>query len=143
MNFKDLQFSIGKLKADVHSQIAKNNPLQKQDTKALSMWIFQERNDLATMRTKAYKQSETIKALKEWVKEEVAEETIDNSRDLEDLVGDKLCRLLDKQIEIEQEFAVNSRIVHNDFFYTWWSSQIPAIPSCYQVYPRTRREASG
>lgn len=83
MNFKDLQFSIGKFKADVSSQIAKNNPLQKQDTKALSLWIFQERNDLASMRTMAYERSETHKALKQWVKEEADEEKSENGRDLE------------------------------------------------------------
>lgn len=73
MNFKDFQFSIGKLKADVHSQIAKNNPLHRQDTKALSLWIYQERTDLASMRTMAYERSETIKALKAWIKEEEEE----------------------------------------------------------------------
>lgn len=83
MNFKDLQFSIGKFKADVSSQLAKNNPLQKQDTKTLSLWIFQERNDLASMRTMAYERSETNKALKQWVKEEVDEEKRENGRDLE------------------------------------------------------------
>jgi hypothetical protein len=105
MNFKDLQFSIGKLKADVHSQIARNNPMQKQDTKALSLWIFQERNDLATLRTLAYQHSETNKALKGWIKEEIAEEKPENARDLEDLVGDKMVRLFDKQVEIEQQYA--------------------------------------
>ncbi|KAL9541812.1 hypothetical protein MBANPS3_008911 [Mucor bainieri] len=105
MNFKDLQFSIGKFKADVSSQLAKNNPLQKQDTKALSLWIFQERNDLASMRTMAYERSETNKALKQWVKEEVDEEKLENGRDLEDIVGDKLCRLFDKQHEIDQAYA--------------------------------------
>ncbi|KAI8647689.1 Eisosome component PIL1-domain-containing protein [Parasitella parasitica] len=105
MNFKDLQFSIGKFKADVSSQLAKNNPLQKQDTKALSLWIFQERNDLASMRTMAYERSETNKALKQWVKEEVDDEKLENGRDLEDIVGDKLCRLFDKQLEVDQAYA--------------------------------------
>lgn len=83
MNFKDLQFSYNKFKTDVQSQLAKNNPMQKQDTKALSMWIFQERSDLATMRTMAYQRTETNKALKAWVKEEVEEEKPENGRDLE------------------------------------------------------------
>jgi hypothetical protein len=83
MNFKDLQYSIGKFKTDFSSQIAKNNPLQKQDTKALSLWIFQERNDLASMRTLAYERLETNKALKQWVKDEVEEEKPENGRDLE------------------------------------------------------------
>ncbi|CAO3593341.1 unnamed protein product [Absidia cylindrospora] len=66
MNFKDLQFSLGKLSSDVKSHMAKNNPLHKQDTKALSVWIFQERNDLATMRTLAYRRGETTKSFREW-----------------------------------------------------------------------------
>lgn len=82
MNFKDFQFSIGKLKADVHSQIARNNPLHKQDTKALSLWIYQERTDLASMRTITYERSETIKALKAWIKEQVEEES-NNAEDLQ------------------------------------------------------------
>lgn len=105
MSLKGLHFSYNKFKTDVQSQIAKNNPMQKQDTKSLSMWIFQERSDLATMRTMAYQRKETVKALKDWVKEEVDEEKLENGRDLEDLVGDKLTRLLDKQIEVEQEYA--------------------------------------
>lgn len=66
MNFKDLQFSLGKLSSDVKSHMAKKNPLHKQDTKALSVWIFQERNDLATMRTLAYRRGETNKSFREW-----------------------------------------------------------------------------
>lgn len=83
MTFKDFQFSYNKFKTDVQSQLAKNNPMQKQDTKTLSMWIFQERSDLATMRTMAYQRTETNKALKEWVKEEVEEEKTENGRDIE------------------------------------------------------------
>ncbi|KAI8374987.1 Eisosome component PIL1-domain-containing protein [Choanephora cucurbitarum] len=105
MNFKDLQYSIGKFKTDIHSQIVKSNPLQKQDTKALSLWIFQERNDLASMRTLAYERSETNKALKAWTQQECEEDKTESSRDLEDIVGDKLFRLLNKQVEVEQEFA--------------------------------------
>ncbi|KAI9338049.1 hypothetical protein BD770DRAFT_331567 [Pilaira anomala] len=105
MTLKNLQFSYNKFKTDVQSQIARSNPMQKQDTKALSMWIFQERSDLATMRTMAYQRKETVKALKDWIKEEVEEESVENGRDLEDIVGDKLTRLLEKQIEIEQEYA--------------------------------------
>ncbi|KAG0759237.1 hypothetical protein G6F16_004235 [Rhizopus arrhizus] len=102
MNFKDLQYSIGKLKSDVQSQLARNNPMQKQDTKSLSLWIFEERNDLASMRTLAYQRLETNKALKQWVTEPTPGI---NMQDLEDIVGDKLVRLFDKQVEIEQEFA--------------------------------------
>lgn len=83
MSLKGLQFSYNKFKTDVQSQIAKNNPMQKQDTKSLSLWIFQERSDLATMRTMAYQKTETVKALKDWVKEEVEEEKTENGRDLE------------------------------------------------------------
>ncbi|KAI8367629.1 Eisosome component PIL1-domain-containing protein [Radiomyces spectabilis] len=104
MNFKDLQYSLGKLTTDVRSQIARNNPLQKQDTKTLSLWIFGERNDLATMRTSAYQRSETNKVFKQWTKEECQNEKGNNGQDLED-IGDKLVKLLDKQVEIEQNFA--------------------------------------
>lgn len=83
MNFKDLQYSIGRLTTDVRSHMARNNPLQKQDTKALSMWIFNERNNLATMRTLAYQQSETIKVFQQWTKEELLNDKDDNGRDIE------------------------------------------------------------
>jgi hypothetical protein len=53
----------------------------------------------------AYQHSETNKALKGWIKEEIAEEKPENARDLEDLVGDKMIRLFDKQVEIEQQYA--------------------------------------
>jgi hypothetical protein len=66
MNFKDLQFSLGKLSSDVKSHMAKKNPLYKNDTKVLSVWIFQERNDLATMRTLAYRRGETNTSFREW-----------------------------------------------------------------------------
>ncbi|KAI8978059.1 Eisosome component PIL1-domain-containing protein [Pilobolus umbonatus] len=105
MNFRDLQFNISKFKADVHSQIVKNNPMQKQDTKSLSLWIFQERNDLATLRSLAYHHSETNKALKQWIDDEVEEEKDENGRDLDDIVGDKLVKLLDKQVEVEEAYA--------------------------------------
>ncbi|KAI9271337.1 Eisosome component PIL1-domain-containing protein [Sporodiniella umbellata] len=101
MNFKDLQYSIGKLKSDVQTHLAKNNPMQKQDTKGLSLWIFEERNDLASMKTLSYQKSETNKALKSWIDEDMAG---DNTRDLEDVVGDKIFRLLDKQLQVEQEY---------------------------------------
>lgn len=80
MNFKDLQYSIGKFKTDVQSQIAKSNPMQKQDTKSLSMWIFHERNDLASMRTLSYQRAETNRAIRQWVKDEIAES---NCEDIE------------------------------------------------------------
>ncbi|KAI8096513.1 Eisosome component PIL1-domain-containing protein [Halteromyces radiatus] len=104
MNFKDLQFSIGRLTTDMRSQLARNNPLQKQDTKALSMWIFNERNNLATMRTLNYQQSETNKVFQQWTKEELLNDKAENGRDIED-IGDKLVKLLEKQVEIEQQYA--------------------------------------
>ncbi|KAI8327697.1 Eisosome component PIL1-domain-containing protein [Chlamydoabsidia padenii] len=104
MNFKDLQYSIGKLTTDVRSQLARNNPLQKQDTKALSMWIFNERNNLAMMRTLAYQQAETIKVFQQWTKEELSNDKEENGRDIED-IGDKLVKLLEKQTEVEQQYA--------------------------------------
>ncbi|CAO3685794.1 unnamed protein product [Rhizopus stolonifer] len=102
MNFKNLQYSIGKLKSNVQTHLAKNNPMQKQDTKSLSLWIFEERNDLASMRTLGYQRSETNKALKTWISEDM---TGENTKDLEDIVGDKLVRLLDKQVQIDQEYT--------------------------------------
>lgn len=70
MNFKDLQYSISKLTTQVQSQVARNNPLQNQDTRSLNYWLFQERNELATLRTKAYQQLETNKAFMDWVNDE-------------------------------------------------------------------------
>ncbi|KAI8098904.1 Eisosome component PIL1-domain-containing protein [Halteromyces radiatus] len=103
MNFKDLQFSLGKLSSDVKSHMAKNNPLHKQDTKALSVWIFQERNDLATMRTLAYRRRETTKSFREWATQPDQD---DDFTDLQD-IGDKLATLLEKANEIEQQYAVH------------------------------------
>lgn len=72
MNFKDLQFNIGKLTTNVKSQVAKNNPLQNHDTRSLNLWLFEERNDLAYMRTAGYHHAETNKAFLDWVKDELA-----------------------------------------------------------------------
>ena len=69
MAFKDLHYSLGKFKTDVRSQLARNNPMQKPDTKALSMWIFEERNDLAAMRVSAYHRVETTKSFTGWIDE--------------------------------------------------------------------------
>lgn len=91
MNFKDLQYSIGRLTTDVRSQLARNNPLQKQDTKALSMWIFNERNNLAMMRTLAYQQAETIKVFQQWTKEELSNDKDENGRDIEASTFGALC----------------------------------------------------
>ncbi|ORZ10163.1 hypothetical protein BCR42DRAFT_334121 [Absidia repens] len=114
MNFKDLQYSIGRITTDVRSQLARNNPLQNQDTKALSMWIYNERNNLATMRTLAYQQSETIKVFQQWTKEELMNDKEENGRDIED-IGDKLVKLLEKQTEIEQQYAGKLNIKHKTF----------------------------
>ena len=69
MTFKDLHYSLGKFKTDVRSQLARKNPLQKPDTKALSMWIFEERNDLKAMRVSAYHRDETTKSFLDWIVE--------------------------------------------------------------------------
>ncbi|KAI9491224.1 hypothetical protein BDB00DRAFT_744466, partial [Zychaea mexicana] len=69
MTFKDLHYSLGKFKTDVRSQLARKNPLQKPDTKALSMWIFEERNDLKAMRVSAYHRAETSKSFADWIDE--------------------------------------------------------------------------
>ncbi|CAO3589284.1 unnamed protein product [Absidia cylindrospora] len=68
------------------------------------MWIFNERNNLATMRTLAYQQSETNKVFQQWTKEELLNDKDENGRDIED-IGDKLVKLLEKQTEIEQQYA--------------------------------------
>ncbi|KAH8554360.1 Eisosome component PIL1-domain-containing protein [Umbelopsis sp. PMI_123] len=96
MAFRDLQHSLGKLTSEVRTQIARNNPLQNEETKNISMWIFQERNILAETKTLAYEHGEANKLLKTWATEEGA--------DIED-IGDKLFQLLNKQTQIEQEFA--------------------------------------
>ncbi|KAG2178851.1 hypothetical protein INT43_001697 [Umbelopsis isabellina] len=96
MAFRDLQHQLGKLTSEVKTQIAKNNPLQNEETKDISMWIFQERNILAETKTLAYEHGEANKLMYKWAKEE--------GQDLED-IGAKLSKLLNKQTEIEQEFA--------------------------------------
>ncbi|KAG0171639.1 hypothetical protein DFQ28_000656 [Apophysomyces sp. BC1034] len=103
MNFKDLQVAWGNLGNEVRTQIARNNPLQRQDTKAISMWIFEERNDLAAMRTMAHHRRETNKTFEEWLGEE-QKQFGEDATDLED-VGGKLHKLLDKMADIEQEFS--------------------------------------
>ncbi|KAI7847643.1 Eisosome component PIL1-domain-containing protein [Circinella umbellata] len=103
MNFKDLQFSIGKLTTGAYSHLAKKNPLQKQDTKALSSWIFEERNALYLMRMNGHQHNESNQAFNQWLKDEVNENAT-NNKDLED-IGDKLLRLLTKQNEVEEAYA--------------------------------------
>lgn len=85
MNFKDLQFNIGKLTTNVKSQVAKNNPLQNHDTRSLNLWLFEERDDLSNMRTNAYHHAETNKAFLDWVKEELIKNKQDQdySQDIE------------------------------------------------------------
>ncbi|KAI7867878.1 Eisosome component PIL1-domain-containing protein [Spinellus fusiger] len=104
---KDLQYSLGKLTSDVRTSIARSNLLMNQDTKALSMWIYKERNDLAGLRTLAYQRAETNKTLLAWAKEEREEEGEDGV-DLEDIIK-KLVQLLEKQVELEQEYAAKYR----------------------------------
>ncbi|KAI9283996.1 hypothetical protein BC943DRAFT_280236 [Umbelopsis sp. AD052] len=70
MAFRDFQHSLGKLTSEVKSQIAKNNPLQNEETKKMSMWIFQERNILAETKTLAYEHGEANKLMKAWAAEE-------------------------------------------------------------------------
>ncbi|KAI8577846.1 hypothetical protein K450DRAFT_273505 [Umbelopsis ramanniana AG] len=96
MAFRDFQHSLGKLTSEVKSQIAKNNPLQNEETKKMSMWIFQERNILAETKTLAYEHGEANKLMKAWA--------ADEGQDIED-ISDKLFQLLNKQMQIEQEFA--------------------------------------
>ncbi|KAI7889685.1 Eisosome component PIL1-domain-containing protein [Mucor mucedo] len=105
MNFKDLQFNIGKLSTNVKSHVAKNNPLQNPDTRALNLWLFEERDDLSNMRTNTYHHAETNKAFLDWVKEELVKnkEDADYSQDIED-VGSALYTLLNKQVELERQY---------------------------------------
>ncbi|KAI8878844.1 hypothetical protein K501DRAFT_194901 [Backusella circina FSU 941] len=103
MNFKDLQFSIGKLTTDIRSQMARRNPLQSHDTKALNLWVFEERNDVASLKTCNYHHKETDKAFLGWITEEVARNPRENE-DIED-IGKALFMLLEKQAEIEKQYA--------------------------------------
>ncbi|KAI9316000.1 Eisosome component PIL1-domain-containing protein [Dichotomocladium elegans] len=104
MNFKDLQFSIGKLTTAAQSHIARKNPLQNQETKTLSGWIFEERNVLSNMRTLTYHHSETNKAMDEWINEECQNAKEEDNKDLKD-IGSKLLVLFKKQIEIEEAYT--------------------------------------
>ncbi|KAL7335252.1 lipid-binding protein [Mucor circinelloides] len=106
MNFKDLQFNIGKLTTNVKSQVARNNPLQNHDTRSLNLWLFEERNDLSFMRTTAYHHAETNKAFLEWIKDELEKnkQHENYSEDIED-VGSTLALLLDKQVELEKQYT--------------------------------------
>ncbi|KAL1935083.1 hypothetical protein VTP01DRAFT_4223, partial [Rhizomucor pusillus] len=96
---KDLHYSLGKIKADVCSRLAKQNPLQTPDTKALSLWIYEERNDLAALRLSAYHQQETRKAFLSWIEEEGE----DGNEDIQN-IGEKLAALMEKQQEIDNEY---------------------------------------
>ncbi|CEG84222.1 hypothetical protein RMATCC62417_18059 [Rhizopus microsporus] len=109
MNFKDLQYSISKLTTQVQSQVARNNPLQNQDTRSLNYWLFQERNELATLRTKAYQQLETNKAFMNWVNDESVKYEQDKEYRIKD-VGEALCSLFNKQVELEQCYADEHRL---------------------------------
>ncbi|KAI9014405.1 hypothetical protein CLU79DRAFT_767446 [Phycomyces nitens] len=106
---KDLQYSLSRLTTDVRTQMARSNPLQRQDTKALSMWIYKERTDLSAMRSLAYQHSETNRMLMEWATEE-RQEAGPDSQDLEDIVS-KLCKLLEKQVELENQYAGKLKMV--------------------------------
>ncbi|KAL9541453.1 hypothetical protein MBANPS3_009115 [Mucor bainieri] len=106
MNFKDLQFNIGKLTTNVKSQVARNNPLQNHDTRSLNLWLFEERNDLSFMRTTAYHHAETNKTFLEWIKDELEKNKLHEnySEDIEE-IGSTLALLLDKQVELEKQYT--------------------------------------
>ncbi|KAL0094777.1 Eisosome component PIL1-domain-containing protein [Phycomyces blakesleeanus] len=105
MNFtKGLQTSWDKITHDVKSQIARSNPLQHPDTKTLSMWIYEERDTLASIKATAYHHAEANKGLAEWLKSEQEKYPREDVRDLEDL-GSKLVILLEKQTEVEEYYA--------------------------------------
>lgn len=94
MSFKDLQYSISKLTTNVQSQVARNNPLQNPDTKCLNYWLFQERNELAVLKTKTYQHTETNKAFREWVDEEREKNKDTDYEDDIKVMWDILCILL-------------------------------------------------
>lgn len=106
MNFKDLQFNLNKLTSNAKSQVAKKNPLQNHDTRALNLWLFEERNDLASIKTSAHHHAETNKAFLEWVKEEMVknEKSEKYSQDIQD-IGSTIFTLLNKQVELEREYT--------------------------------------
>ncbi|KAI9028266.1 Eisosome component PIL1-domain-containing protein [Phycomyces nitens] len=105
MNFtKGLQTSWDKIAHDVKSQIARSNPLQHPDTKTLSMWIYEERDTLASIKATAYHHSQANQGLAEWLKSEQSRYPREDVRDLEDL-GSKLVILLEKQAEVEEYYA--------------------------------------
>lgn len=96
---KDLHYSLGKIKADVCSRLAKQNPLQTPDTKALSLWIYEERNDLAALRLSAYHQQETRKAFLSWIEEEGE----DGNEDIQVLNGtrENICHVKGSNVDKE------------------------------------------
>ncbi|KAG1472081.1 hypothetical protein G6F56_001751 [Rhizopus delemar] len=115
MSFKDLQYSISKLTTDVQSQVARNNPLQNNDTRCLNYWLFQQRNELAALKTRSYQHLETNKAFKEWVYEEsLKHKDKDYAGDIKE-VGGALYALFEKQSELDQqyinEYQLHRRIV--------------------------------
>lgn len=103
---KDLQFNIGKLTSIVKSQVARNNPLQDQEARALNLWLFEERNHLALSRTRAYQQGETNRAFLEWVQEDLdkSQENLNYCEDIQE-IGSTLYSLLCKQTELENQYA--------------------------------------
>ncbi|KAI8079687.1 uncharacterized protein B0P05DRAFT_445908, partial [Gilbertella persicaria] len=104
MNFKDLQYNIGKLTTNVKSQVARNNPLQSQDTRSLNLWLFEECNDLAFMKKTAYHHGETNKAFLEWIHDDVYKNSdLNYSEDMQD-IGEALASILEKQVQLEQEY---------------------------------------
>ncbi|KAG0744800.1 hypothetical protein G6F16_006718 [Rhizopus arrhizus] len=109
MSFKDLQYSISKLTTNVQSQVARNNPLQNPDTKCLNYWLFQERNELAVLKTKTYQHTETNKAFREWVDEEREKNKDTDYEDDIKQVGGALYDLFDKQSELEQNYIKQER----------------------------------
>ncbi|KAI8986587.1 hypothetical protein BDB01DRAFT_720486 [Pilobolus umbonatus] len=112
MAFKDLQFNINKLSTDVRHQIVRKNPLQDQDMRSLNLWLHEERQSLATKKTSTYHHSETDRAFLEWVEDETVKS--DYPADVDDIddIGKCLHTLLEKQVELDNQYNSKSNPVH-------------------------------
>ncbi|KAI8370882.1 hypothetical protein EDC96DRAFT_421907, partial [Choanephora cucurbitarum] len=101
---KDFQYQLNKIKSTVKSQAVRNNPLQNQETRSLNLWLFEECNDLASLKATAYHHTETNKALFEWIQQEAQKHRETHySQDVE-AIGECLVDLLDHQVALERDY---------------------------------------
>ncbi|OBZ91784.1 hypothetical protein A0J61_00145 [Choanephora cucurbitarum] len=112
---KDLQYQLNKIKSAVKSQAVRNNPLQNQETRSFNLWLFEECNDLASLKATAYHHAETNKALLEWIQQEAQKhQETHYSQDVE-AIGECLVDLLDHQIMADayhQHQILQDRLCH-------------------------------